>query len=510
MKPILQVRISPQLVLTPQLQQSIRLLQLSTLELEQEIEQMLNENPFLDAEESPFEHAFELLSERSLPTEQAAELEAERAQEHLHDEALAGSGLTELDRTDFDALERPDWENGTEGDDFDGIAEMPFQAGSSNKDDPPGLQNRGPASLCLEEHLRAQLHGMRLSPEDRGALHVLIDSLNEDGYLAHPLPDIAQSLGQTDEEREALLERLQCALKWLQSFDPAGIGATSLGDCLALQLQRQPRSEAQMIAIMICKNHLDLLARQDFKKLGAATGADKKLLKEAQSMIVALEPKPARQFSAAEARIIVPDVIVRKNGRHWKAMINPEVLPKLHINDVYARALNGCHSKASLASSPIGLKLQEARWFIRSIQQRFETIQRVSQAIIDRQKNFLIHGAIAMKPMVMREISEELGLHESSISRATTAKYMATPKGTFELKYFFSASLKTDTGGNTSSTAAQALLKQFIDAENPQKPLSDEKLSQLLNQQGIEVARRTVAKYRESMKIPSTPLRKVL
>ncbi len=510
MKPTLQVHIRPKLSLTPQLKNSIHLLQLSSLELEQEIEQMLNENPFLEAEENSLEHAFEPWSERSLATEQAAELETERAQEPLHDENVLSSGLTELDHTNFDVLDRADWENGTEGDDFDGIAEMPFLAGSLNQDNPFDLQSRTGVNFHLKDHLRDQLHGMRLSPEDHAALHILIDSLNDEGYLVHPLLDIAQSLGHTDEERKVLLERFQCALKWLQSLDPAGVGATSLSDCLALQLQRQPRSEAKMIAIMICQSHLGLLARQNFKSLRAATGADTQLLKAAQAMILALDPKPTRQFGVAQADTLVPDVLVRKIGRQWKAILNPEVLPKLSLNNLYADVLKSCRGQETSSSSPIGLKLQEARWFVKNIKQRFETIQRVSQAIVDRQKGFLTHGEIAMKPLMMREISQEIGLHESTISRASTAKYMATPRGTFELKYFFSALLQTDTGGNISAMAIQALLKQMIDAENPKKPLSDEKLMQMLHEHGIEVARRTVTKYRESMKIPSTSLRKVL
>jgi len=243
------------------------------------------------------------------------------------------------------------------------------------------------------------------------------------------------------------------------------------------------------------------------KKLMAATGADEDMLRAAQALIVALEPKPGRPFMRAEANIIVPDVIVQKAGRSWKVVLNPDVMPKLRINDFYAQAIRGTRG---VNGSPLGARLQEARWFVKNIQQRFDTIQRVSQAIVERQKNFFTHGAIAMKPLVLREIADELGLHESTISRVTTAKYMATLFGTFELKYFFGSSLATEAGGSASSTAVRALLKQLVAAEDPAKPLSDSQLSQMLEEQGIQVARRTVAKYREALKIAPANLRRTL
>jgi RNA polymerase sigma-54 factor len=292
-------------------------------------------------------------------------------------------------------------------------------------------------------------------------------------------------------------------------MEPTGVGAKNLAECLTLQLRQQPRCEAQMIAIIVCKQHLDLLAKRDLKKLMAATGADEALLKEAQALIVALEPKPARRFARAEANIIVPDVIVQKSGRNWKVVLNPDVMPKLRINDLYAQAIR--HNRGANGSGAgLSSRLQEARWFMKNIQQRFDTIQRVSQAIVERQKSFFTHGEIAMKPLVLREIADELGLHESTISRVTTAKYMATPFGTFELKYFFGSSLNTEAGGNASSTAVRALIKQLVSAEDAAKPLSDSQLSQMLEEQGIQVARRTVAKYREALRIAPANLRKAM
>ena len=518
MKPTLQFRLSQHLALTPQLQQSIRLLQLSTLELHQEVEQMLEQNPFLEVEEDSGQ-VFEPLAERTSTAERAGERETERAAE-TGSEGGSDEAAT-IDSADFGGTEREDWENGTEREDFDGIRETPGKSSTNNDSDEFDGQDRDAPLPSLQDHLREQLSSMRLSPMDAAAVMVLIESLNDDGYLDDPLEDIAAQLAGDDaseNEREDLLARLQCGLRWLQSMEPTGVGASNLGECLILQLRTQPRCEAQMIAIIVCKQHLELLARRDLKKLMAATGADDNLLREAQALIVALEPKPGRQFARAEANIVIPDVIVQKAGRGWKVVLNPEVMPKLRINDLYANAIRqqrGAGSRsggegANGAGAGLNTRLQEARWFMKNILQRFDTIQRVSQAIVERQKSFFTHGAIAMKPLVLREIADELGLHESTISRVTTAKYMSTPYGTFELKYFFGSSLNTEAGGNASSTAVRALIKQIVAAENPAKPLSDSQISQMLEEQGIQVARRTVAKYRDALKIAPTQLRKAM
>jgi RNA polymerase sigma-54 factor len=505
MKPSLQVRLSQHLALTPQLQQSIRLLQLSTLELHQEVEQMLEQNPFLENDEDA-PTAFDLSTEqRSTPAERANEREESASEAGGNDDAPG------VDSAEFGTTERDDWENGTERDDFDGIRETPSASAGNGGDDDFEPQERGDNGPSLQDHLRSQMCSMRLSPEDAAALHVLIESLDEDGYLADSLEDIAAELvGDDDPEaREDLLDRLQCALKWLQSLEPLGVGARNLSECLTLQLRALPRSEAQAVAIIVCKNHLDLLARRDLKKLTAATGADEDLLKAAQALIVACEPKPGRPFSRGNVHVVVPDVIVQKSGRNWKVVLNPDVMPKLRINDLDAQAIRGSRGSGGGAAG-LSARLQEARWFMKNIQQRFDTILRVSSAIVERQKNFFSHGEIAMKPLVLREIADELGLHESTISRVTTAKYMATVYGTFELKYFFGSSLNTDAGGNASSTAVRALIKQLVAAESSVKPLSDSQLSQMLEEQGIQVARRTVAKYREALKIAPANLRRAL
>ena len=509
MKPSLQFRLSQHLALTPQLQQSIRLLQLSTLELHQEVEQMLEQNPFLEPEED-FGSA-DLAAGAEFERQRNDRLSSEESSgESEGDGADRGS----LDTVELGATERDDWENGTERDDFDGIRETPSR---NNDDDEFDPLERNSVSISLQEHLRQQLSGTRLAPEDMAAVDILIESLNEDGYLADSLEDIAASLLSEDadeESQEELRSRLRCALGWLQNLEPVGVGASCLSECLLLQLRTQEPCDAREVAMQICAHHLELLARRDTKKLIAATGADEALLKEAQGLIVALEPKPGRAFTRAEANIIVPDVIVQKSGRGWKVVLNPDVMPKLRINDLYAQALRANRSPRGTAATEshtaLSSRLQEARWFVKNIQQRFDTILRVSQAIVDRQKSFFTHGEIAMKPLVLREIADELGLHESTISRVTTAKYMNTPFGTFELKYFFGSSLNTEAGGNASSTAVRALIKQLVAAEDAKKPLSDSQLSSMLEEQGIQVARRTVAKYREALKIAPANLRKAL
>ena len=502
MKPTLQVRLSQRLALTPQLQQSIRLLQLSTLELQQEVGQMLDQNPFLETEE-------EAASSFESPLERPA---VDRAGEA--DEAADGfegdAGLAEMRGEDFGTAEREDWANGTEGDDFDGIRETPAAASG---EDGPDADERQAGSVRLADHLRAQLVGMRLTNDERAALEVLIESLDADGYLADPIDEIAERLAEMTgardaEARTALRDRLRCALAWLQSLDPPGVGARNLGECLCIQLRAQPPGPARQLALRIADQYLELLARRDLRRIGALTGASEELLRQAQAMVVACEPKPGRPFVSTEGQPVVPDVIVRQSGRGLSVTLNPDVLPRLRINDVYARALRG--RRGAEGHADLSARLQEARWFMKNIQQRFDTILRVSKAIVERQKGFFAHGAIAMKPLVLREIADELGLHESTISRVTTAKYMATPQGTFELKYFFGSSLSTEAGGNASSTAVRALIQQLVAAEDARKPLSDHLLSQLLEEQGIQVARRTVAKYREALRIAPAAQRRAV
>jgi len=293
------------------------------------------------------------------------------------------------------------------------------------------------------------------------------------------------------------------------------VGARSLSECLLLQLKilqkEAPEDEVFPVAIRVCGQPIDLLARRDIKRLAQLTGEPEARVRLAIGLITRLEPKPGRRFIDVERNIIVPDVLVTKVGRgarvNFRVQLNPDVMPRLRVHDVYAGALKAHRGEGHQA---LQQRLQEARWFIKNIQQRFDTILRVSGAIVERQRNFFVHGELAMRPLVLREIADELGLHESTISRVTTAKYMSTPFGTFELKYFFGSALGTETGGNASSTAVRALIKQFVTAENTRKPLSDSQISEMLKEQGIECARRTVAKYREALRIAPANLRKAL
>ena len=531
MKPTLQVRLSQHLALTPQLQQSIRLLQLSTLELHQEVGQMLEQNPFLDVEEeaaNPFETPLERPAADAPPADRIDE-PPERIDrtERLESAGTSDSGdsggseeMREMGAEDFGTPGREDWENGTEGDDFDGIGETPRASAQREGDDDGELPERRRAGGTLAEHLRSQTPAMRLSPEDRGALLALIESLNGDGYLADTLEEIGAHLLQASaaggrqgpaelaEHAEALQDRLRCALRWLQSLDPPGVGARDLGECLALQLRNHPHGPVRTLALRIAQNYLELLARRDIRRLMSLTGGSEEQVRQAQTLIVACEPKPGRPFADAESNIIVPDVIVKKSGRGLSVTLNPDVMPKLRINNLYAQAARA--QRGANGNPGLSARLQEARWFVKNVQQRFDTILRVSRAIVERQRAYFTHGAIAMKPLVLREIADELGLHESTISRVTTAKYMATPHGTFELKYFFGSSLSTDAGGNASSTAVRALIQRFVAAEDAKHPLSDSQISQMLEEQGIQVARRTVAKYRDALKIAPASLRKAM
>jgi RNA polymerase sigma-54 factor len=382
-----------------------------------------------------------------------------------------------------------------------------------------------------QESLQAFLHrqalGLRLSAEDSAALRFLIESLNDDGYLEEPLEDLARTLNPPDDEQlQELVHHFTVALGLLHSLEPVGVGARGLAECLRLQIAAlllDPEldwddREVLDVALRICQQPMELLARRDIKRLVQLGVGSDALVREAIAFIARLEPKPGRRFVDVERNIVVPDVLVVPVANANKAaqvkfrvMLNPDVMPRLKVHDIYANVLrNHRGGKDSASHAALQQRLQEARWFIKNIQQRFDTILRVSTAIVERQKSFFTHGELAMRPLVLREIADELGLHESTISRVTTAKYMATPFGTFELKYFFGSGLGTESGGNASSTAVRALIKQFISAESAKKPLSDNQISEMLKEQGIECARRTVAKYREGLKIAPASLRKAL
>ncbi|MDF2467045.1 MAG: polymerase, sigma 54 subunit, RpoN [Ramlibacter sp.] len=518
MKQGLSLRVSQHLALTPQLQQSIRLLQLSTLELSQEVEQMLDENPFLELnqDEAPREE-FGLDKEDAPPPQEEREAEFADYAPPPGDDTRTAATETEGPAPD---LEAPNWEG-------DGSTEVVPDDGEWGGDAQPRKNNlsgddeldateiaRGQESL--QAHLHRQALGMRLSEEDSCALRFLIESLNDDGYLDESIESLAAGLAPQDlEQQEELVHRFTMALRLLHHLEPVGVGARSLAECLTLQLKAMQEDgdapPACATALRICAQPMELLARRDIKRLTQSTGDSDAMVRAAIGLITRLEPKPGRRFVDVERNIVVPDVLVTKISRgpqaRFRVQLNPDVMPRLRVHDIYAGALKSHKGEGYQA---LQQRLQEARWFIKNIQQRFDTILRVSNAIVERQRNFFVHGELAMRPLVLREIADELGLHESTISRVTTAKYMATPYGTFELKYFFGSALGTETGGNASSTAVRALIKQFVAAENLKKPLSDSQISDMLKEQGIECARRTVAKYREALRIAPANLRKAL
>jgi RNA polymerase sigma-54 factor len=484
-KQTLQLRLSQHLALTPQLQQSIRLLQLSSLELNQEIEQALQENPLLEREE---------------PSEAVAFSGANDALTQPRNEE-SPSASEERGRND----EPVEW--GQDG------ADWPSMSGSRNPRDPNDENDADAGELqaeatSLRDHLISQLALSQLSGRDRLRVAFLVEALDDDGYLGQSLEDLVEALpedfaGESDE----ILEDLQIALKHLQNLDPPGIGARNPRECLLLQLANLPPSPAITLATVIVRDHLEQLASRDYVRIKKALGCDDDALRFAQETIRSLNPRPGAQFATLDTRYIVPDVIVRKLRGNWTVQLNREAMPRLRINRLYADLLR---RQRGSGSGNLAGQLQEAKWLIKNVQQRYDTIARVSQAIVDRQRAFLDHGEVAMRPLTLREIAETVSLHESTISRVTTQKYLASPRGIYELKYFFGSHVATDTGGAASSTAIRALIRQLVGAEDGHKPLSDARLAEILGEQGIVVARRTVAKYRESLSIPPVNLRKTL
>jgi RNA polymerase sigma-54 factor len=491
MKQTLQLRLSQHLALTPQLQQSIRLLQLSSLELNQEIEQALQDNPLLERDEPADIPAFAGAGDALTQTR--------------NEEPAASDDIRLHESTAATDNESGDW--GQDGMDWpsSGSTRNPRDANDESDVDAGDLQA---AATSLRDHLISQLALSQLTGRDRLRVAFLVEALDDDGYLGQELEELIDVLpedfaGEPDEA----LEDLRIALNHLQSLDPPGVGARNPRECLLLQLADLPPSSCNALAAAIVRNHLEQLANRDYVRIKKALGCDDDALRDAQELIRSLNPRPGAQFATLDTRYVVPDVVVRKLRGNWVVHLNQEAMPRLRINRLYANLLR---QQRSNGGSNLSGQLQEAKWLIKNVQQRFDTILRVSQAIVDRQRAFFDHGEVAMRPLTLREIAETVELHESTISRVTTQKYLASPRGVYELKYFFGSHVATDTGGAASSTAIRALIKQLVGAENGHKPLSDARIAEILGEQGIVVARRTVAKYRESLNIPPVNLRKTL
>lgn len=496
MKQTLQLRVSQHLALTPQLQQSIRLLQLSTLELHQELEQILSDNPMLERVDDPLDHSVRLLADGAISagaTANGSSAEAPQGES-------GSSGGDEPEGAGFEGGEAGEGSSGSESEwSFDDVART--SKAPEDDDARPQLEAH---ETTLREHLLEQMRVTVREQRDRALVELIIDALDDNGYLEEQLEEIHARL---PEELEIDLEELAVALKLVQSFEPAGVGARNASECLALQIKRFPKVPlvTRRRALDIVENHLSLFAQRDFNKLKKLLDCDEEDLREAQHIIRRCNPHPGALFASDTSDFVVPDVIVKRTKNGWQVMLNHDVMPRLRVNALYANILKQSKGEGSLTS-----QLQEAKWLIKNMRQRFDTILRVAQAIVDRQRNFFSHGAVAMRPLVLREIADTLGLHESTISRVTTQKYMLTPHGMFELKYFFGSHVATEAGGEASSTAIRALIKQLIGAEDPKNPFSDSKIADMLGEQGMVVARRTVAKYREALKIPPVNLRKSL
>ena len=476
MKQGLQLRLSQQLAMTPQLQQAIRLLQLSTLELQQELQQALESNPLLEQIDTHEEiDTRETQDSETLDTADA--LEQKEMPEELPLDAR------------WDTIYTAGTPSGTSGDYIDD--ELPVYQGETTQ--------------TLQDYLMWQVELTPFSDTDRAIATSIVDAVDDTGYLTVPLEDILESIG--DEEID--IDEVEAVLKRIQRFDPVGVAAKDLRDCLLIQLSQFDKTTPWLEeARLIISDHLDLLANHDFRTLMRVTRLKEDVLKEAVNLIQSLDPRPGQSIQTGEPEYVIPDVLVRKHNGHWTVELNSDSIPRLQINQHYASMCNNARNDGD--SQFIRSNLQDAKWLIKSLESRNDTLLRVSRCIVEQQQAFFEQGEEYMKPMVLADIAQAVEMHESTISRVTTQKYLHSPRGIFELKYFFSSHVNTEGGGEASSTAIRALVKKLIAAENPAKPLSDSKLTSLLSEQGIMVARRTVAKYRESLSIPPSNQRKQL
>jgi RNA polymerase sigma-54 factor len=508
MKQSLQLRLGQHLTMTPQLQQAIRLLQLSTLDLQAEIQEALETNPLLEANEEG--------GSESAETEESWEETRVNGSESLNETDLSGAAADEdsvtrenLDSSvDLQSTDMPeDLPVDSNWDDvYDSVMPVSTAAAPAAADDNRGFENQSGGEESLQEHLLWQMNLTPFSETDRVIAEAIIDSINDDGYLSSSLEEILSGL---DLDEDVGLEEMEAVLHQVQNFDPVGIAARDLRECLLIQLKQFDISQQSVAdAITLVSEYLDMLGSRDFNQLMRRMKLTREALQAAIAVVQSVNPRPGGVIASAPAEYIVPDVIVRKQNGKWRVELNVEAIPQLRVNAHYAGMIRRADTSAD--NTYLRNQLQEARWFIKSLNSRNETLLKVATAIVERQRGFLEHGEEAMKALVLNDIAEELDMHESTISRVTTRKYMHTPRGIFELKYFFSSHVTTATGGACSSTAIRALIKKLIAAENPAKPLSDSKLAKILGGEGINVARRTVAKYREALSIPPSNERKRL
>ncbi|WP_206953406.1 RNA polymerase factor sigma-54 [Trinickia acidisoli] len=495
MPPILELRSKQHVALTPRLQQSVRLLQLSSLEFQHELRQALDNNPFLEYDDPVAEEA-------ESPANAAHDGDATTLQPN----AVADAPQTSEPVDSYDNISGPDTASIAPADDpigdfgGDWTARGASRNNGDSDDVDPGAWAH--AHLTMHEHLHNLLHLYPLNERDRAAAQIVIEALDDDGYLRESLDELASAFEADPPLGE---EELRVGLRLVQTLDRPGVGARSLSECLCLQLEAMPDdTPGRAAAHAVAEHHLERLARREHAELQKQLGCSAEELRTACALVRRLDPKPGQFYARADDNYVIPDVIVRRVKGRWAASINPAVLPRARIHRVYAELF----AQSGGAGSPLGQQLQEARWLLRNAEQRFTTIQRVAQCIVSYQKAFFDYGEIALKPLVLSKLAEELGLHESTVSRASSNKYMATPRGIFEFRHFFPRELATETGGRCSAAAVRALIKEMIEQEDVRNPLSDVALAKMLAQEGMLVARRTVAKYRNLLKVPPAQLRR--
>ncbi len=518
MKQSLQLKLGQQLTMTPQLQQAIRLLQLSTLDLQNEIQEALESNPMLEISEdsSDSSHTSDSDSDEREPSTSASENNESSEKTPSNDQDSSDSSNnneTSASDNDFESEVDSDWNNDIPSDlpvdtDWDEIYQPSSPVSSMPAgDDDFDFDSRRGSSESLQDHLQWQLNLTPMGERDRVIATAIIDSVGTNGHLQSSAEEICSGLSQELEEFEE--DEFFAVLHRVQQFDPPGVAAQDLRDCLLIQLnQFTPDTPGLKAAKLIVKEYLTSLGARDYKLLMRRCKLKEPELKIAVSLIQSLNPSPGDQIESSETEYVVPDVFVVKTNDRWTVQLNPDLAPKIRINPNYAALVKRADSSDD--NTFLRDNLQEARWFLKSLQSRNETLLKVATCIVEKQRGFLDYGAEAMKPLVLHDVAEDVGMHESTISRVTTQKYIHTPQGIFELKYFFSSHVSTDTGGECSSTAIRAIIKKLVAAENPRKPLSDSKITSLLADQGIQVARRTIAKYRESLGIAASNERKRL